>query len=98
MTSFYMRTPSNFLVEYGWGARELDLATCQPEEMNTLASFWGHDGLMRSVAGDHAPPPEHLPPPPPEGRRAPVQVIEGNYARMSGVCPWWDATVAGRSA
>jgi 2,3-dihydroxybiphenyl 1,2-dioxygenase len=96
MTSFYMRSPSNFLVEYGWGARELDVAACQAEEMNTLASFWGHDGLMRSVAGDHAPPPDHLPPPPPEGRRAPVQVIEGNYAKMSGVCPWWDARVAGR--
>jgi 2,3-dihydroxybiphenyl 1,2-dioxygenase len=94
MTSFYMRTPSNFLVEYGWGAREVDVA-CQPDEMNTLASFWGHEGLMRSVAGDHAPPPDHLPPPPPEGRRAPVQVMEGNYAKLSGVCPWWDATVAG---
>ena len=31
-----------------------------------------------------------------EGRRAPIQVIEGNYQRLSGVCPWWDATVAGR--
>jgi 2,3-dihydroxybiphenyl 1,2-dioxygenase len=96
MTSFYMRTPSNFLIEYGWGAREVDVVTSQPEEMNTLASFWGHDGLMRSVAGDRAPPPDHMPPPPPEGRRAPVQVIEGNYQRLSGVCPWWDATVAGR--
>jgi len=96
MTSFYMRTPSNFLIEYGWGAREVDVVTSQPEEMNTLASFWGHDGLMRSVAGDRAPPPDHMPPPPPEGRRAPVQVIEGNYQRLSGVCPWWEATVAGR--
>lgn len=96
MTSFYMRSPSNFLVEYGWGARDVDAANWQPEEMNTLASFWGHDGLMRSVAGDHAPPPDHLPPPPPEGRRAPVQVMEGNYAKLSGVCPWWDATVTGR--
>lgn len=93
MTSFYMRTPSNFLVEYGWGARELQVGACQPEELNTLASFWGHDGLMRSVAGD-APPPEHMPPPPPEGRRAPVQVMAGNYAKMSGVCPWWDTTIA----
>jgi len=42
MTSFYMRTPSNFLVEYGWGAREVDVTTWQPEEMTTLASFWGH--------------------------------------------------------
>jgi len=93
MTSFYMRTPSNFLVEYGWGARQVDVATSQPEEMTTLASFWGHDGLMRSIGGS-APPPEHLPPPPPEGRRAPVQVMEGNYAKLSGVCPWWDATIA----
>jgi hypothetical protein len=23
--------------------------------------------------------------------RAPVQVMEGNYQRMSGVCPWWDS-------
>ncbi|MBN8890861.1 MAG: biphenyl 2,3-dioxygenase [Rhodospirillales bacterium 70-18] len=94
MTSFYMRTPSNFLVEYGWGAREVDDATWQPQEMSTIASFWGHDGLIRSVAGD-APPPPHPPAPPPAGRRAPVQVMEGNYQRLSGVCPWWDAT-AGR--
>jgi hypothetical protein len=25
-----------------------------------------------------------------EGHRAPVQVIDGNYQRMAGVCPWWD--------
>lgn len=93
MTSFYMRTPSNFLVEYGWGAREVQPENWQPEEMTTLASFWGHDGLMRSVAGDGRPP-DHLPPPPPEGRRAPVQVMEGNYARLSGVCPWWDSVAA----
>ena len=97
MTSFYMRTPSNFLVEYGWGAREVNFPAWQPEEMNTLASFWGHDGLMRSVAGDHAPPSDHLPPPPPEGRRAPVQVMEGNYAKLTGVCPWWEATVSNAS-
>ena len=24
--------------------------------------------------------------------RAPVQVIDGNCERMSGVCPWWDRT------
>jgi len=91
MTSFYMRTPSNFLVEYGWGAREIDDATWQPEEMPTIASFWGHDGLIRSVAGD-APPPSAPPPPLPPGRRAPLQVAEGSYQKLSGVCPWWDAT------
>ncbi|HEY8287616.1 MAG TPA: hypothetical protein VIG49_00020, partial [Acetobacteraceae bacterium] len=82
--------------ECGWGAREIDPVAAQPEEMTTLASFWGHDGLIRSVAGDAAPPPDpsHMPPAPPPGRRAPVQVMEGNYNRMSGVCPWWDATLA----
>ena len=25
-----------------------------------------------------------------DGQREPVQVIEGNFAVMDGVCPWWD--------
>jgi len=32
-------------------------------------------------------------PAPPEGR-APLQVMDGNYPRLSGVCPWWNAMVA----
>ena len=28
-----------------------------------------------------------------EGQRAPLQVIEGNYRRMGGVCPWWEGLV-----
>jgi 2,3-dihydroxybiphenyl 1,2-dioxygenase len=95
MISFYMQTPSSFLIEYGWGGRKLNVATRQPVEMDTYASFWGHDGLREAVHGD-APPPEHLPPLPHEGRRDPVQVMEGNYERLSGVCPWWDAVTAGR--
>lgn len=94
MTSFYMRSPSDFFVECGWGAREVDDATWQPEEMTTLASFWGHEGLMRTVFGADMPPPDEMPPPPPPGRRAPVQVLDGNYQKLSGVCPWWDATTA----
>src|SRR5207249_5300311 len=31
---------------------------------------------------------------PPEGRRAPLQVMDGNYQRLSGVCPCWNAMVA----
>lgn len=93
MTSFYMRSPVSFLIENGWGARQIDEATWQPEEMTTLASFWGHDGLIRSVA-DGGPPPGHAPAPPPEGRRAPLQVMEGNYQKLAGVCPWWDAQSA----
>jgi hypothetical protein len=33
-------------------------------------------------------------PAPPEGRRTPLQVMDGNYPRLSGVCPWWNAMVA----
>jgi hypothetical protein len=26
-----------------------------------------------------------------DGLRRPVQVIEGNYDLMDGVCPWWES-------
>lgn len=84
MTSFYMRTPSDILVEYGWGGRELDDATWQPEEMTTVASFWGHHGLFEAIGG---PPPMA----PAKVTHAPLQVLDGNFHRMHGVCPWWDA-------
>ena len=86
VTSFYMRTPSDILVEYGWGGLEVDDATWQPQEMKSVASFWGHHGLFDGMGPDGPPPMLPL-----EVTRAPVQVMEGNYHRMSGVCPWWDA-------
>jgi 2,3-dihydroxybiphenyl 1,2-dioxygenase len=84
MTSFYQRTPSDVYVEYGWGGREVDDAVWQPHAVETLASYWGHKGLFEALGDDH--PPLKRPP-----ERAPLQVIEGNYQRMTGVCPWWDA-------
>jgi len=90
MTSFYQRTPSDILVECGWGGRDVDDATWQPKEMATVGSLWGHQGLFESLADP--PPPGAAPPPMPAPvRRAPVQVIDGNYERLTGVCPWWDA-------
>ncbi|MCB4825159.1 VOC family protein [Roseicella aerolata] len=98
MTSFYMRSPSPLLVEYGWGGREVDDATWQPAEMTSLGSFWGHQGLFDSL-GDGPPPGDAPPPLPPQPvRRAPLHVMEGNYQRMSDVCPWWDAMGAGQGA
>ncbi|MFL5252945.1 MAG: VOC family protein [Rhodopila sp.] len=94
MTSFYMRTPSDFLVEYGWGGLEVDDATWQPIEMKTVGSFWGHQGLFESI-GDGPPPGDAPPMPAAAARRAPLQVMDGNYQRMTGVCPWWDAAKAG---
>ena len=93
MTSFYMRTPSEFFVEYGWGGRDVDDATWQPHQVDTLASFWGHDGLIRAVGGGD-PPLEVRHNSQNQQRRAAVQVIDGNYARINGVCPWWDALKA----
>jgi 2,3-dihydroxybiphenyl 1,2-dioxygenase len=89
ITSFYMHTPSDILVEYGWGGLEVDDATWQPQEMKTVASFWGHHGLFDGM-GPNGPPPM----PPLDVTRAPVQVMPGNFHRMHGVCPWWDSLQA----
>jgi 2,3-dihydroxybiphenyl 1,2-dioxygenase len=89
MTSFYARTPSSFMVECGWGGREIEPSTWRPSELQDGPSLWGHERLwlppedrevarqmrMRAAAA---------------GRRAPVQVMDGNYKLMSGTCAWWD--------
>jgi 2,3-dihydroxybiphenyl 1,2-dioxygenase len=88
MTSFYARTPSSFMIECGWGGREID-PTWQPFELKDGPSLWGHERVwlppadrdvarsmrMRAAAA---------------GLRAPVQVMDGNYKLMSGTCAWWD--------
>jgi 2,3-dihydroxybiphenyl 1,2-dioxygenase len=90
VTSFYSNSPSGFMVEYGWGGRVIEPQGWQPEEVSWGPSMWGHDRLWMT----------------PEGRvearkirvaaaasglRKPVNVIEGNYERMAGACPWWDS-------
>jgi 2,3-dihydroxybiphenyl 1,2-dioxygenase len=89
MTSFYCKSPSAFMIECGWGGREIDRANWQPVEMFDGPSLWGHERVwlppadrdvaremrMRAAAS---------------GLRAPVQVIGGNYELMPGTCPWWD--------
>jgi 2,3-dihydroxybiphenyl 1,2-dioxygenase len=83
MTSFYTRTPSEFYVECGWGGKDVDDAT-PPVEMTSVASFWGHKGLFEDIGASPSAVPDV------GTRRARVQVMEGNYQRMSGICPWWD--------
>lgn len=94
MTSFYSRTPSGFMVEYGWGGRTLDPASWQATEMVHGGSLWGHERLwldperrqkareiqLRSAA---------------DGLRRPVQVLDGNFELSPGVCPWWDRAKQG---
>jgi 2,3-dihydroxybiphenyl 1,2-dioxygenase len=94
MTSFYSRTPSGFMVEYGWGGRAIDPASWQASEMTRGGSLWGHERLWldeerrekaRQIQLAAAA----------EGLRQPVQVIEGNYRLSQGVCPWWDRAKQG---
>ena len=96
ITSFYSATPSAFMVEYGWGARLIDVDAWQAYERKEGPSMWGHDrswlsnedrGKARALRLANAA----------KGFRRPVQVIDGNYEVMTGVCPWWDG-VKSRSA
>src|ERR1700675_4395767 len=89
MTSFYAKTPSSFMIECGWGGREIDPSNWQAFELQDGPSLWGHERVwlppadrevaremrMRAAAA---------------GLRAPVQVMDGNYKLMPGTCPWWD--------
>lgn len=43
MTSFYMFTPSRFMIEYGVGGREIDPETWSAERLDCGPSFWGHE-------------------------------------------------------
>jgi biphenyl-2,3-diol 1,2-dioxygenase len=44
MVSFYMRSPSGFEIEYGYGARTVDDATWKVQRHES-GSMWGHRGL-----------------------------------------------------
>lgn len=43
MTSFYVRSPSGFPVEYGWGARTIDPRTWESYQTYDGPSLWGHE-------------------------------------------------------
>jgi 2,3-dihydroxybiphenyl 1,2-dioxygenase len=89
MTSFYCKSPSAFMIECGWGGREIDPANWQAVEMHDGPSLWGHERVWLSPA-DREVAHEMRMRAAAEGRRAPVQVMEGNYRLMPGTCPWWD--------
>ena len=89
MTSFYAWTPSRFMIEYGWGGRSIDVEAWQPFERAEGPSMWGHERhwapqemrerareMRHRLAAD--------------GKRVPLQVMEGNFSVQPGVCPWWD--------
>jgi len=95
VTSFYSWSPSEFLVEYGWGGRTIEPATWTPHERTEGPSLWGHD---RSWLSDEARE---------EARsmrvkvaeaggRVPLNVMAGNYKLAADVCPWWTMNVTAR--
>jgi 2,3-dihydroxybiphenyl 1,2-dioxygenase len=90
ITSFYTWTPSGFMVEYGWGARSIDVQTWQAYERTEGPSLWGHERGWLPEAERNAAREKRMQLGR-EGVRQPVQVIEGNYQVNTGVCPWWDA-------
>jgi 2,3-dihydroxybiphenyl 1,2-dioxygenase len=78
-TSFYVWTPSKFMIEYGWGGRLVDIATWQATEMTCGPSLWGHDrrwlpphlrDLAKRLRDDAAA----------SGLGAPLQVSSGYFA------------------
>jgi 2,3-dihydroxybiphenyl 1,2-dioxygenase len=89
MTSFYARTPSSFMVECGWGGREIEPSTWHPLELQDGPSMWGHERNWLPPA-DREVAREMRTRAAASGLRAPVQVMEGNYRLMSGTCAWWD--------
>jgi 2,3-dihydroxybiphenyl 1,2-dioxygenase len=97
VTSFYANSPSGFMVEYGWGGRLIEVEHWQPEEITWGPSMWGHDRLWMTPE-KRAEAREIRIAAAATGLRKPVNVIEGNYNRMPGVCPWWDGLLRGEAA
>ncbi|CAO3438325.1 VOC family protein [Azospirillum endophyticum] len=92
MTSFYAYTPAKFMVEYGWGGREIEPAAWSPVELEHGPSLWGHDRTWltperRAEARDMRLKAAEL------GVQEPVHVMRGNHQLMRGTCPWWDEVI-----
>jgi 2,3-dihydroxybiphenyl 1,2-dioxygenase len=89
VTSFYTWNPSGFMIEYGWGARDIDPQTWQPAERKEGPSIWGHDRAWLSPEQRKEAREMRLANAA-RGLRQPVQVLPGNYHVMDGACPWFD--------
>ena len=82
MTSFYAHTPAGFMVEYGWGGRDIDIDRWRPCELEHGPSLWGHDRTWlsaekRAEAREMRLRAARL------GMRQPVQVMAGNHQLLA---------------
>lgn len=84
MMSFYAHTPAGFMVEYGWGGRDIDIDAWQPFELEHGPSLWGHDRTWLPPEG-RAEAREMRLHAAREGLRQPVQVIPGSYRLLDKV-------------
>lgn len=75
MTSFYVRTPSDFLMECGWGGLLIDSERWQAGELTAGGSIWGHQLMKDGKPVEDT----FLPPPTVRALRAPLQVYGENY-------------------
>src|SRR5215467_5406799 len=95
MTSFYARSPNEFMIEYGWGGRSIDPKSWQPGRDDIRSEPLGPDrtwlpddqlAASRAMRAKAAA----------DGQRQPVQVIDGNYEVGVGTCAWWDGVRRGQ--
>jgi len=94
--SYYLKTPSGFLMEYGWGGKEVTPGTWNATECTVGPSLWGHDRVWMS-AEQRAQARDLRLTAAQNGERMPVQVMPGNFETLTGTCPWWDNVKAGNA-
>lgn len=90
VTSYYLRSPSGFMVECGWGGKDVTPGNWTANEVTVGPSLWGHERTWLSDDQRAAARAMKLKAAA-DGQRMPVQVMPGNFETISGVCPWWDA-------
>ncbi len=91
VTSYYLRSPSGFMVECGWGGKDVVPGNWTATEVTVGPSLWGHERAWLPAEQRDAARTMRLKAAA-DGQRMPVHVLDGNYRKIDGVCPWWDAT------
>jgi 2,3-dihydroxybiphenyl 1,2-dioxygenase len=83
MTSFYAKTPSPLMVEYGWGGKLIDPTAWTATECTVGPDLWGHErSWLPEAARKEAL--EMRIRAAADGARAPLHVMPGNYEISGG--------------